>query len=144
MSSKLAARDVCLSEAAVEEAIALLRGAVMIVYPMGLPPHDNIRMELEGAEELEGTQASKEVVPPDAASLWFSGKEMQADKRLLDYVGRNDKTKVVVKLQRRGGGAPGREPVVSAEEQRQMMAYYYRKQEEMKVICVANEIGDLP
>lgn len=28
----------------------------MIVYPMNLPPHDNIRMEFENQEDLEGTQ----------------------------------------------------------------------------------------
>lgn len=40
----------------VKEALDLLRGAVMIVYPMGLPPHDPIRMELEDKEDLAGTQ----------------------------------------------------------------------------------------
>ena len=35
---------------------AILQGCVTIVYPMGLPPHDPIRMEFEGKEELEGTQ----------------------------------------------------------------------------------------
>ena len=40
----------------VKAAMDLLRGAVMIVYPMGLPPHDPIKMEFEDKEELEGTQ----------------------------------------------------------------------------------------
>ena len=40
----------------VKEALDQLRGAVMIVYPMGLPPHDPIRMELENNEDLSGTQ----------------------------------------------------------------------------------------
>ena len=48
--------DVCLTEAQVQEAIDVLRGAVVIVYPMGLPPHDPIRMEFENKEELDGTQ----------------------------------------------------------------------------------------
>jgi hypothetical protein len=33
-----------------------LRGAVMIVYPMGLPPHDPIKQEFEDTEDLSGTQ----------------------------------------------------------------------------------------
>lgn len=33
----------------------------MIVYPMGLPPHDVIRKEFENTEDLTGTQASLEV-----------------------------------------------------------------------------------
>ena len=28
----------------------------MIVYPMGLPPHDPIKQELENTEDLSGTQ----------------------------------------------------------------------------------------
>lgn len=45
----------------VQEALDLLRGAMMIVYPMGLPPHDVIRKEFENTEDLTGTQASLEV-----------------------------------------------------------------------------------
>ncbi len=40
----------------VQNAIDKLRGAVMIVYPMGLPPHDTVRLELENNEDLSGTQ----------------------------------------------------------------------------------------
>ena len=35
-----------------------LRGAIMIVYPMNLPPYDHIRMEFEGNVDLTGTQVS--------------------------------------------------------------------------------------
>ena len=44
------------SQATVKEALDILRGAVMIVYPMGLPPHENVKMELENNEDLSGTQ----------------------------------------------------------------------------------------
>ena len=30
----------------------------MIVYPMGLPPHDPIKMEFDNEEDLSGTQVS--------------------------------------------------------------------------------------
>ena len=33
-----------------------MRGAIMIVYPMGLPPYDPIKMEIDGNEDLSGTQ----------------------------------------------------------------------------------------
>ena len=46
----------CLTEQMVRDSLDQLRGAAMIVYPMGLPPHDPIRMELENKEELAGTQ----------------------------------------------------------------------------------------
>ena len=42
----------------VNDALDQLRGAVMIVYPMGLPPYDPIRMEFENKEDLSGTQVS--------------------------------------------------------------------------------------
>ena len=45
----------------VQDALDILRGAVTIVYPMGLPPHDVIREEFENTENLNGTQASLEV-----------------------------------------------------------------------------------
>ena len=44
------------TQATVKEALDILRGAVTIVYPMGLPPHDNIRLEFENNEDLEGRQ----------------------------------------------------------------------------------------
>jgi hypothetical protein len=58
---------------------------------------------------------------------------MYRDKKLADYVGRNEKTKVILKLQKQGQGAPGREPVISEEERKQMMLHAYRRQEELKV-----------
>lgn len=57
----------------VNEALDELRGAVMIVYPMGLPPHDVIRKEFENAEDLTGTQASLEVIRVPAIPAILSG-----------------------------------------------------------------------
>lgn len=50
----------------------MLRGAVMIVYPMNLPPHDNIRLEIENNEDLEGTHASLEVRQNVFNSFFFA------------------------------------------------------------------------
>lgn len=116
----------------VQDALDKMQGSLMIVYPMGLPPHDPIRMEFENREDLSGTQASKEVLQEDETSVWWASKELSSDKILEEYVGRNEKTKVVVKLQKRGKGAPSREPVMSESEQKALMAHYYKKQEDMK------------
>lgn len=51
--------DVCVTQATVQEALQILRGAVMIVYPMGLPPHDPIRHEFDNTEDLSGTQVNR-------------------------------------------------------------------------------------
>ncbi|ESO89324.1 hypothetical protein LOTGIDRAFT_210361 [Lottia gigantea] len=127
------------TQATITEAISILKGAVTIVYPMGLPPHDTVKHELENTEDLSGTQASQEVIEEPNASLWWAGKEMLRGKKLSDFVGKNDKTKIVAKLQKKGQGAPSREPVVSEEEQKKMMAYYYKKQETFKKLENDNE-----
>ncbi len=46
----------------VQEAIDILRGAVTIVYPMGLPPYDPIRLEFENNEDLSGTQVLHQTI----------------------------------------------------------------------------------
>ncbi|XP_048840502.1 cilia- and flagella-associated protein 298 [Brienomyrus brachyistius] len=139
VSKKQVQAGVCVTMEMVREALDMLRGAVMIVYPMGLPPHDPIRMEFENKEDLSGTQASLQVIPEEEAQLWWAGKEMQTGKKLQDYVGRNEKTKIMVKVQKRGQGAPSREPLVNAEEQKQMMLHHYRRQEELKKLEEADD-----
>ena len=38
----------------IEDTLDMLRGAVTIVFPMGLPPYDPIREEFENTEDLSG------------------------------------------------------------------------------------------
>merc|ERR1719193_1609770 len=96
---------------------------------MNLPPYDPIRMELENVEDLRGTQESKEVLDPAHTILWFTSKQMTKDRKLKDYFGANEKTKVVVKLGRIGAGPPAREPRFSQEQQKEMMLYQHRRRE---------------
>lgn len=56
VSRDLVTRDICLTSKDVQNALDILRGATMIVYPMGLPPHEPIKLELENREDLSGTQ----------------------------------------------------------------------------------------
>lgn len=132
ISKKQVEANVCVTAEMVKDALDQLRGAVMIVYPMGLPPYDPIRMEFENKEDLSGTQAALSVIDEAQAQLWWAGKELRRNKKLLDYVGRNEKTRIIVKIQQRGQGAPAREPIISNEEQKQLMLYYHRRQEELK------------
>lgn len=143
ISKKQAQANVCVTAETVKEALDQLRGAVMIVYPMGLPPHDPIRMELENQEDLSGTQASLQVVPEQEGQLWWAGKELLGGKKLQDYIGKNDKTKIVVKIQKRGQGAPAREPLVTEEQQKNMMMHHYRRQEELKKLDEADDDSHL-
>ncbi|CBY37092.1 unnamed protein product [Oikopleura dioica] len=123
----------------VDEALQIMKGAVMIVYPMDLPPYDPVRAELENKEDLSGQQASKLVIPEHSIAIWWANKELHDEKLLCDYSGKNDRTKLAVKIQKSGQSAPAREPVVSEEQQKEMMMRAYRRQEELKKLAEADD-----
>jgi hypothetical protein len=123
------------------DAIDVVRGAVMIAYPMGIPEWDPVRMDIEADEKPGDTPSSVDVLDPDAAQLWWAGKQMIAANKLAAHVGANEKTKIIAKLTKKGGGAPQREAPVSADEQKAMMAYYHRRQEELAAL-EANQEDD--
>ncbi|WIA33272.1 hypothetical protein OEZ86_006413 [Tetradesmus obliquus] len=128
-----------LTAAALEAAIDNIRGAVMICYPAGLPVWDFVRQCLEGREDLSGTNFGGVDLDPASATLWFAGKQLLPDKLLSEYMGRNERTRAVVKLQKKGQGPPAREPAVDADTQKAMMAWYYKKQEEQKALSQDEE-----
>jgi len=111
-----------------------LRGAVMIAYPAfhRLPVYDPVRAELEDREELDGHSELQDVLDWTQTNLWWAGKELRNDQTLGDYVGRNEKTKIVAKLAPKSSGAPIREPRVDENTHKAMLAHYYKKQEEQK------------
>lgn len=142
LSPELAKRRKVLKPEQLEEAIEMLRAAVMIVYPAyhTLPPWEPCVRILEEKIEYE-----KEWVPlgykvPDTTSMWWAKKELIETKTLAEYVGKNEKSKVIVKLAGKGKGAPMAEAPIDAETQKKMMAFYHKKQEEMKRL--ENQTGD--
>lgn len=102
---------------------------------MGLPDYDPIKLSLEGKEEIEGTSASLTYLDPETCTLWWAGKEFPRNKTLGDRVGKNEKTMIVAKLQKKGQGPPQRQPAISEDERKQMMAMYYKKKEELKELA---------
>jgi hypothetical protein len=122
-----------------DEKLANISGAVTMAYPMGLPEWDPVRLALEGEDGLGGTAAAQELLDVERATLWLAAKEFKRDQTVGDRVGKNEKTKVICKLQQTGAGPPAREPVVSEEERKAMMAFYFKKQEEMKRLAEAND-----
>lgn len=132
VSKHLISDDKPLTLKHVQNAIHILRGAVTICYPMEIPPHDTISMEFTNTEDLTGTQASREVIEPAKMQLWFAGRQLLSENRLCDYLGNNEKCKVILKIVKHGEGAPGREPVFTEEARKQIMLQQYRKQEELK------------
>lgn len=132
VSKQLVNENKSLTFKQVQNAIAILRGAVTIVYPMDLPPHDPIYMEFTNTEDLSGCQSSLEVIEPAKVQLWFAGRHLLDEKELSDYLGKNEKCKVILKIAKHGDAAPGREPVFGEEERKQIMLQQYRRQEELK------------
>lgn len=42
----------------------------------------------------------------ERASVWWAGKELDKDKAIAEYVGKNEKSKIIVKVQKWGGQQP--------------------------------------
>lgn len=134
VSHELVSQRRALTREACRTQIDNMRGAVMIAYPAyhRLPAYDPARMELEDKEELDGVTDLQAVLDYTQTNLWWAGKEVQATKVLEEYVGRNEKTKIVGKLVPRSSGAPAREPRIDDNTHKAMLSHYYKKQEENK------------
>ncbi|KAF8778756.1 Cilia- and flagella-associated protein 298 like protein [Argiope bruennichi] len=132
ISQKMIDAGTCLTIVDIEDTLDILCGAVKICYPMGLPSYEIISQELEGKEDLSGTQASKEILEPDGTELWWASKKLDPSKILSDYIGKNEKSKVVVKLQKKGSGAPAKESALTEQQRKDLMMAEYRRREELK------------
>ena len=124
------------------QAMKDMKTAVDKVYPMGLPEYDPVRMELENREDLTDCRIKQltEVADPQATKLWFASKELMAGTCLSDYLGKIEKTKVVVKVASKQSGQPCREPLMSEEEQKKLMMFHAKRREEMQTL--ANDEDD--
>jgi hypothetical protein len=118
-----AARGVALTARGLQEKVDNVRGAVAMAWPMALPAWDPVRLMLEDACAPDGFLAEctgRDFLDPATATLWWAGKEFFRDTTVGDRVGRNEKTKVVARLQSATGGAPVREPAVSEDERKEL------------------------
>lgn len=134
ISHELVAQRRSLDKETCQVHIDNMRGAVMIAYPAfhRLPVYDPTRQELEDREELDGVSDLQAVLDYTQTNLWWAGKELQKDQTLEQYVGRNEKTKIVARLVTKSAGAPAREPRIDENTHKAMLAHYYKKQEESK------------
>lgn len=106
---------------------------------MGLPDYDTVKLTIDGLEGLEGTAAGQEILDGSTAEVWIASRCLDRSQRISDRFGRNEKTKVIAKVQKPGAGQPGREAAVSEDEKKAMMAFYFKKQEEMKKLAESSE-----
>lgn len=89
------------------EAFNNIRGATMIVFPQGLPEWEPVQEIFDGCEsDLERSAASKDIFEVNDTNLWWANKCLNgngaagAGKLLSDFLGKNEKSKVIVKMQK--------------------------------------------
>jgi hypothetical protein len=129
-------RKICLSLEGLEAQLDTFKGLLMMAYPgyHGLGAWEPIREIFDGDIPLVGEELEEA-----NCTLWVVSKELQEPKIFSDYFGKNEKSKFIVKLQKKGAGAPQREPVVNPETHKAMLSYYHKKQEEQKGLEEDNE-----
>lgn len=111
------------------------------VYQSFLPSTTlQANISMEEKKENQNSNANSVILDPKTSSLWAAGKEFSRGSQLSDRLGKNEKTKVICKLQCAGSKLPpAREPLVTEEERKAMMAYYFKRQEELKKLAEACE-----
>ena len=87
--------------------------ALCLNSSIGWLRHELIFAVLQPAVEVQGHG-----LDPGTTDMWFAGKRLERNKLLQDYLGANEKTKAIVKLQEAGGSRPAREPVSSSINRR--------------------------
>ena len=115
--------------------IQLMYGAVMICYPAyhGLGDWEPCKVIFEDKTDiLRKDEPNQDYFQFESTCIWYAGKELERPKLLSDYIGKNEKTKIIVKFTKKGSGAPVREPLIDKETHSKMLSYYYKKQEEQK------------
>ena len=109
----------------INKAFKDLKETLSKVYPMGIPEYDPIRMEFENRENLSEFHNSQltNVADPQDTKLWFSSKELLPGKCLGDYLGKNEKSKVIIKVASKKSGQPSREPLLSEQDQKLLLMH---------------------
>ena len=134
-----------------------IKGAAMMAFPdrcSGTDAQAKLAAKLDSDETDEQEHGlchrllailDDKATTPDilqgTVAMWWSGKPLDREEDLVKVVGKNEKTKIVVKLAKEGGAAPPREPGIDAKTQNEMMAFWYKKQEEHKKLVEDDDIS---
>ncbi|CRG99448.1 conserved protein, unknown function [Plasmodium relictum] len=110
------------------EYLNLIIEALNICYPSmeKLPTYDPTRILIEKENFFNDEFIINET------SLWWAGKELSEELYLKNIIGKNEKTKIIVKIQPKKLGPPVREMRIDSETYKAMLAYYHKKQKEEK------------
>ncbi|KAG5490605.1 hypothetical protein JKF63_00726 [Porcisia hertigi] len=149
-------RQLCV-QSEMDALVEAFKGGAMIVFPAECSGVDACRrlaaiLDSDAASDSEKSKAHRilSIIDEGAtnentlsgrAVMWWSAKPLARDTDFVKYVGKNDKTKITVKLVAEGGPPPPREPVVDAKAQAELMQHFYRKQEEMKKLVEDEDIS---
>ncbi|KAI3942186.1 hypothetical protein MKW98_003785 [Papaver atlanticum] len=57
-------------------------------------------MDFSESNQLQKLYSDMELLQEDTTKLWWAEKELLRSKRLCDYVGKNEKTKILIKLEK--------------------------------------------
>lgn len=144
-------------QSALDALVEAFKGGVMILFPAECSGNDACQrltavLESDTASDVEKSKAHRILsILDDGATneniltgrvvMWWSAKPLARDTDFVKYIGKNDKTKITVKLVAEGGAAPPREPAVDARAQAELMQHFYRKQEEMKKLVEDEDIS---
>jgi hypothetical protein len=139
------------------ELCELIKGAAMMCFPdrcSGVDAQQRLaaKLDSDATDEAEHTlchrllailddNATTEDILQGSVLMWWSGKPLAKDCDFTKYVGKNEKTKIVVKLTKEGATAPPREMAIDGRTQSEMMAYWYKKQEEHKKLVEDDDIS---
>ncbi|GAB65811.1 hypothetical protein PCYB_073130 [Plasmodium cynomolgi strain B] len=121
-------KRVAITQDKLNELLKLIVEALSACYPSmeGLPPYDPTRLLLENENAFNDDFTTNET------SIWWAGKELCGDSPLRSYIGKNEKTKIIVKLHPTKMGPPERERRVDEATYKAMLAYYHKKKKEEK------------
>jgi hypothetical protein len=145
------------SESELTALIDTIKGGTMIAFPEDCAGADVLRRLAAFIDDDATPDAAKakahrilSIIDDGAATedivlgpvvMWWSGKPLAKDCDFVKYLGKNEKTKIIVKISKEGASAPPREPAVDAKTQSELMAHYFRKQEEEKKIIEDDDIS---
>ena len=134
-----------------------IKGGATIAFPQDCTGSDVLQrhaavLDSDTASDVERSKshrilsivddgATTDDIMTGTATMWWSSKPMARDAELNKYTGKNEKTKIIVKLTAEGGTAPPREPAIDARTQNEMMAFWYKKQEEAKKLVEDDDVS---
>ncbi|CAC9551925.1 Protein of unknown function (DUF2870) [Leishmania donovani] len=149
-------RQLCV-QSELDALVEAFKGGVMILFPAECSGSDACQrlaaiLDNDTVSDVEKSKAHRILSMIDdgatnentlsgRAVMWWSAKPLARDSDFVKYIGKNDKTKITVKLAAEGSAAPPREPAVDAKAQAELMQHFYRKQEEMKKLVEDEDIS---